>query len=296
MKVVGLGQCSIDYIALVDGYPEEDTKKEVLGFVMQGGGPAATALVALSRLGVKTSIIGRVSDDRAGSLIRSGLKEEGVDVKGLITREGGSSQQAFITVSRKNGTRTILWQRPTVKPVAPGEVEPSFLKGADFLLLDGLMLEASYRGAEIASKMDIPIMLDAGSLRPGMLKLASMCDYVVCSERFISGLGLSLKDALKKLAKGRTRAVTVTFGDKGSFTYHNGRVFLQKAFKVKTLDTTGAGDVFHGAYVYALLQGWDLKRTVRFASAVAAMKCTELGGRAGIPDLPEALKFLEESK
>ena len=296
MKALGLGQCSLDYVALVEDYPKEDTKEEVLDFTVQGGGPVATALVTLSRLGVKAAILGRVSDDSAGLEIRRGLKSEGVDVRGLLEKTGGASQQAFIMVNKKTGSRTICWQRPTVPPLTAREVEPTSFIGANFLMLDGLMTEASCRAAAIAARRDIPVMLDAGKMRPGMLKLASMCDYVVCSERFVSDLKLSIKDAFKKLATGRTRAVTATFGDKGSFTYHDGKVFLQKAFKVKTLDTTGAGDVFHGAYAYGVLQGWDLKRTVEFASAVAAMKCRKLGGRAGIPGLAEVQKFLKEQK
>ncbi|HEY4707147.1 MAG TPA: PfkB family carbohydrate kinase [Thermodesulfobacteriota bacterium] len=296
MKVIGLGQCSLDYVALVDDFPTEDTKEEVLDFTVQGGGPVATALVTLARLGVRTAMLGRVSDDLAGQEIRRGLKNEGVDVRGLVEKPDGASQQACIMVNGKTGSRTICWQRPTVPPLLARDVEASHFKGAGFLMLDGLMMEASKRAASIAAKRNIPVMLDAGSMRPGMLKLASGCDYVVCAERFVSDLKLSIKDAFKKLAVGRTRAVTVTFGDKGSFTYNEGKVFLQKAFKVKTIDTTGAGDVFHGAYTYGVLQGWDLKRTVEFASAAAAMKCRALGGRAGIPGLAEVQRFLKEQK
>jgi ribokinase len=296
MKVVGLGQCSLDYITLVDGFPAEDTKQEVLDFIVQGGGPVATALVALSRLGVKTSMIGRISDDRAGDEIKKGLREEGVDTKGLLVKEGGRSQQAFILVNSKGGSRTILWQRPTVSAITPREIDPAFFKGASFLMLDGLMAEASYHAAAIASKRGIPIMLDAGRMRPGMLKLAYMSDYVVCSEEFVGGMKLSLKEAFKKLSGGKAKAVTITLGDKGSFTWHEGKIFMQKVFRVKAVDTTGAGDVFHGAYAYGVVHGWDIKKTVEFASAVAAMKCRELGGRTGIPALQEAMRFLREER
>lgn len=293
MKAIGLGQCSLDYITLVNGFPIEDTKKEVLDFIVQGGGPVATALVTLSRLGVKTSMIGRVSDDRAGDEIRRGLRDEGVDTRGLLVKKGGKSQSAFILVNNKNSSRTICWQRPTVPAITPSEIDSALFKGADFLLLDGLMVEASIHAASIASKMNIPIMLDAGRVRPGMLKLAALSDYVVCSEEFISGMKMGVRDAVRKLSAKKARTVTVTLGKKGSVTMHEGRVFRQKAFPVKAIDTTGAGDVFHGAYAYGVLQGWDMKKTVQFASAVAAMKCTKLGGRSGIPTLNEAMRFLK---
>lgn len=296
MKVVGLGQCSLDYITLVDGFPAEDKKHEVEDLVVQGGGPVATALVTLSRLGVKTSFIGRISDDHAGDEIRRGLRQEGVDTRGLLVKEGGRSQQAFILVNTESGSRTILWQKPTVPAISPRELDPALFKGASFLMLDGLMSEASYHAAAYASKKGIPIMLDAGRMRPGMLKLAYMSDYVVCSEEFVGGLKLSLKEAFKKLSGGKARAITITLGDKGSFTWHEGRVFMQKAFRVRAVDTTGAGDVFHGAYAYGVLQGWEMKKTVEFASAVAAMKCRKPGGRTGIPTHQEAMRFLREGR
>jgi len=291
VKAVGLGQCSLDCITIVEGFPAEDTKKEVSDLVVQGGGPVATALVALSRLGVKTSFMGRVSDDHAGAEIRKGLRAEGVGTKGLLVKKGGKSQSAFIVVNSKNASRTILWSRPTVEPLAASEVDPALLRSASILLLDGLMMEASVRAASIATEMGIPVMLDGGRVRPGMLKLAAMCDYVVCSEEFASGMKTGVEEALKKLMRGRTRAVTITLGKKGSVTLHEGRVFTRKACKVKAVDTTGAGDVFHGAYAYGVINGWDIEKTVEFASVVAAMKCQKPGGRTGIPTLEEAMGF-----
>lgn len=294
MKAAGLGQCSLDYLALMKGFPAEDSKEEAAELLTQGGGPVATALVTLRRLGVGAAFHGCVADDLAGAEIIRGLKEEGVDARGVLVRPGGRSQQAVIIVNPANGTRTICWQRPTVAPLSAGEVDRSIMKGASFLLLDGLMAEASIRAAELALERSIPVMLDAGSMRPGMLKLASMADYIVASERFVTDLKLTMKEAFQRLSAGKAKAVTITLGDKGSFTWHSGRVFLQKAFKVRAVDTTGAGDVFHGAYIYGLLQGWEMKKTVRFASAVAAMKCRSLGGRTGIPGLKEALRFMKE--
>lgn len=294
MKVAGLGQSSLDYIAFVDAFPEEDTKAEVTGFTVEGGGPVATALVSLSRLGVKTYFTGRVSDDRAGSEIRRGLKNEGVDVRGLKVRKGGSSQLAFILVNRKTGSRTIFWQRPTVPPLSPSEVSPSFVKGKDFLLLDGLMMDSSMKAARVAKAAGVPVMLDAGRVRPGMLELAGLSDYIVASKEFADCLKLTPTDALKRLSLLEPKAATITLGAKGSVTWAEGRIFRQSAFKVRAVDTTGAGDVFHGGYVYGLLRGWDIKKTVRFASAFAALKCLKPGGRTGIPTLGATLKLVKK--
>ncbi len=296
MKVFGLGQSSLDLIISVKCYPAEDLKQEVLGFYEQGGGPVATALVSLSRLGVNTSFAGVVSDDDAGTKIRAGLLEEGVNIDALAMREGGASQKAFIIVNRESASRTILWQRPTAAELASGEVKGEWLRGADFLLLDGLMEGASIRIAELAAEDGVPVLCDAGSPRPGVLRLLPEADYIVGSEVFSDYFSTRPEEAVKKIAEYGPKAVTVTLGKRGAVTWQDGRVFSTPAFKVDAVDTTGAGDVFHGGYIFGLLKGWDLEETVRFASAFAALKCLEYGGRSGIPTLARTREFMRNSK
>lgn len=291
--VVGVGQCSLDFIASVKNYPLEDMKQEALDLTIQGGGPVATALVSLSRLRVRTVFLGQVSDDWAGLDIIKGLKEEGVDTSSVKIEKGGASQQAFIIANRKTSSRTILWMRPTAPPLSPVEVTPGVIKKGDILLLDGLMTDASLKAAGIAKKYGIPIMLDAGRVREGMIELAALSDYIVCSEDFAKGISPDIRVALKKLSLLSPRAATITLGKRGSITWADGAVFRQSAFKVKAVDTTGAGDVFHGGYIYGLLEGWDIKKTVEFASAFAALKCLKPGGRSGIPTLSRTLKFIK---
>jgi ribokinase len=310
-KVAGLGQCSLDFLTSLEAYPQEDTKAEVDSITTEGGGPVATALVALARLGAKTYFSGIISDDRAGKEIRVGLKREGVDTSALKCRRGGESQRAFIIVAGRAAKRTILWQRPTVAPLSAKEVTAAFIKGMDFLLLDGLMPEASIKAATIASATGVPVMLDAGSLRPGMEELIPLCDYVVASEGFARSYGKTLPGTLKRLVAAGTSVATVTLGAKGSVTLDGrkegrdgGRggacdgkrpqMFKTPAFKVVAVDSTGAGDVFHGAYIFALLRGWGLERVVKFASATAALKCTSAGGRGGIPTLSAVNRFIRE--
>lgn len=302
--VAGLGQCSLDYISVVDGFPAEDRKTEAEELIIEGGGPVATALVSLARLGVSTRFLGRVSDDPAGAEIRRGLKAEGVDTRGLRTKKGGESQTAFIIANRTGATRTILWKRPTVAPLSPDEVRPTHIKNSKFLLVDGLMHEASMQAASIARANNIPVMLDAGSLRPGMAELAALSDYVVCSERFASSFAKNPRAALGPIAAISTniRAVTITLGPRGSVTWTRsgtgarGEIFRRKAYRVKAVDTTGAGDVFHGGYIYGILLGWPLSRVVEFASAFAALKCTRPGGRTGIPTLAATRRLIKSQR
>ncbi|MBI5407884.1 MAG: sugar kinase [Nitrospirae bacterium] len=308
MKVVGLGQCSLDHLFVIDSFPAPDTKKEVMKWTISGGGPVATALVGLSRLGVACAFYGIIGDDESGVKIAESLRSEHINIDGLLIRSKSCSQAAFIAVEKGSGRRTIFWKRPSAKPLEPQELPDDFLNDAGFLLVDGLMAEASLYAARKAREKNIPVMLDAGRVREGMLELAHLCDYVVCSEEFARELMKPERDIFHKgganhysfnpeiavnyMKSFGVKAATITLGDKGSKTVSDGEIFHTPAFKVDVVDTTGAGDVFHGGYIYGLLQGWDLKEVVRFASAFAALKCRKLGGRAGIPSLEETKEFV----
>lgn len=301
MKVVGIGQCALDNLFIIDSFPIPDTKKEVLEWTIAGGGPVATALVGLARLGVECDFHGITGDDEGGDQIRESLICENVNIEGLIKRPGAVSQVAFIAVEKESGKRTIFWKRPAADPLTSHELPDNFLDGADFLHIDGLMHEASIHAVKKARKKNIPVMLDAGRMRKGMTELIHMCDYVVGSEEFAKEFsgntnGFEPEKVIKQMAKFGAKAVTITLGEKGSITLSDNKIFTTPAFTVNVVDTTGAGDVFHGGYIYGLLQERDIKETVRFASAFAALKCRKLGGRAGIPVLKETMDFLNETK
>ena len=298
MDVVGVGQCAWDYLTISNNYPEENSKQEVESWDEQGGGPVATALVALARLGIKCRFYGITGDDDAGDKIRHSLVHEGIDISSLRIREGSFSQSAFILIGKKDGKRTIFWKRPTGKELTQKELGKDFLTGSSFLLLDGLMKDTSFFAAQVAKRLNIPVMLDAGRLREGMLELAKSCDYIVGSERFANDLGWrdnadTFKKALKDLGIGHT---TITLGERGSVTFLKDDIVHVPAFKVKAVDTTGAGDVFHGGYLYGIMKGWPIKKTLTFASAMSALKCLKVGGRAGIPSLEEVNLFLAKQK
>jgi sulfofructose kinase len=296
MFVAGIGQCCLDYLIVVNSYPRVDTKNEVLEWYQQGGGPVATALAALSRLGIQCKFFGIIGDDYAGKAIKQSLIKEGIDVSYLIKRENTISQLAFIVIERGTAKRTIFWKRPTGEPLQQEDLRDDFLKGIDFLLLDGLMEDISICAAKKARALKVPVMLDAGKVRPGMLEIARLSDYVIASEEFAKDLGWHIDATVlhKEKEKIGVKVLTITLGEQGSITISGDQVFQIPAFKVKALDTTGAGDVFHGGYIYGLLQGWDLRDTVIFASALSALKCTKIGGRAGIPKSGEVIEFLKE--
>ena len=292
--VTGVGQCCWDTLAVVERWPAEDSKTEVGRWHEEGGGPVATALVALARLGMPGRFLGVVGGDELGPKIRRSLRDEGIEVGGLVTRPNAASQRAFIVVVPEQGSRTVFWQRPTGAPLQPAELPTGFLAGSRFLLLDGLLAEASLAAAERARAAGVTVMLDAGRDRPGMRELALQSDYLVAAERFLLDLGWDgSPDGFRTLAPTLgTPTVTVTCGSRGSLTWSDGQLFSVPAFPVAVLDTTGAGDAFHGGYLYGLLQGWELDVTVAFAAGVAALACRGLGGRATLPGLAEARAFL----
>jgi len=285
--VAGLGQCSLDYLCRIPAYPACDTKCEFNAFAIQGGGPVATALVLLSRWGVRTRFAGVIGTDDFGSRILDGLRRDKVDCSATIVRQKARSQFAFICVEQETGKRTIFWGRPTAGPYQPSELPDQFLQGVHALHLDGLFARASIHLAHRARGLGIPVVLDAGSLRPGMLELVRLTDHLIASERFARQFDPrgSVDHVVRKLGTLGPSVVTVTMGEHGSVSFWRGadRPCYLPALPVRPYDTTGAGDIFHGAYLYGLLKQWPVPACLRWATVSAGLSCTRLGGRAGIP-------------
>jgi ribokinase len=288
-KVIGFGQCSLDILGQVGQYPELDQKVELGSFLVQGGGPVATAMVTLARLGVDSSFIGAVGSDDFGQKIRQGLLDENVDCSFLQEVDNASSQVAFIAVD-ENGHRNIFWHRGEANPVVPYEMESLLSGGVEVLHLDGLHLQPAVCAAEMARDKGVLTVLDAGTFRAGMEELLPLIDHLVVSEKFArQATGeKAIAKALVLLARFGAQAVTITAGKDGSVSLEKGgEPVFQPIFHVDVVDTTGCGDVFHGGYIYGLLQGWALQHRVRFAAACAALKAKRLGGRTAIPCLAE---------
>jgi sulfofructose kinase len=298
IEVVGLGQACLDYLGRIPAYPREDGKVELMDLHTQCGGPASTALVTLSRLGIRTSFLGSISDDPFGIEIRKGLKKEKVDTTLLKVTRGFTSQFAFIAITKEDGTRTIFWNRGSVPHLTSDDVVLRPFANARIYHTDGLMLEASIEAAKQAKDMGMTIVMDAGTLRKGYRALVSLVDVLIMSQGFgeaLVGVDEPPEKALRTLAQWGPGEVIITLGAKGSMGWHDGNITFQNAFPVNVMDTTGAGDVYHGAYIYGLLQGWDMPERMRFASATSALKCTEIGARKGIPTLERVKAFIKKN-
>jgi ribokinase len=293
--VVGLGQCSLDILGSLDQYPSADSKCDLDKVLIQGGGPVATALVTLARLDVPGVFLGCVGDDDFGRRIVSGLEAEGVNCRNLLVDSGASSQVSFIVVEKNGGRRTIFCHRGNCRPLTADDLPTELICNSRLLHLDGTHLDAALAAARLAKEHGVITVLDGGSWRPGVEELLPMIDHLVVSARFAEYLvpGRPVQEALPLLLAYGCQAVTVTDGEAGCHTQSRaGENFYQPAFAVKSVDTTGCGDVFHGGYLFGLLQNWHLYKTVRFSAACAAIKSTALGGRTAIPTLREVDEFL----
>jgi sulfofructose kinase len=221
-----------------------------------------------------------------------------VDDSFLKITPGYTSQFAFIAITKGGGKRTIFWHRGSVPHLKAADVDLNPFPQAEILHMDGLMIEACQEAARQARGRGIKVVLDAGTMREGSLELASMVDVLIASERFtepLLGKGAPPKEVLEYLRQLGPKEVVITRGQEGSMGLSGEEIIVQDAFRVEARDTTGAGDVYHGAYIYGLLKGWDMRGCMRFASAVAALKCREIGARKGIPRLEEVERFLSKN-
>jgi len=292
--VVGLGICAVDYLCRLPHYPHLDEKTELTEFSMQGGGPVPTALVTLARLGAKVSYLGKVGDDEGGRFVKESLEREGVDSHGLVVSSGDRTPRAFVWIDGSSGLRSISADRTGLRNLQPKEISQDLIASGRYLLIDGKETEAALRAARWSRQSGAEVVLDVGSRRDKMEQLLGLTDYLVVSESFALQFGeTAAEEAAARFLFGfGPKVVVVTLGHKGSVCLSREGLFRQRAFTVPVVDTTGAGDVFHGAFLYGLLRDWKLRRTVRFASAVAAIKCGKMGGQVGIPTLVQTEEFL----
>jgi sulfofructose kinase len=296
IECVGLGLCALDYTFVVDRYPRLDDKIDAVSFSRQGGGPVPTALCTLSKFGAPSAFVGKCGKDNDGKLLRDELRRFGVNIRFLILDPDSRTPRAFIIVDKESGKRTVILDRTETSALSPDELDAAVIQRARFLLIDGREPETSLTAAMLARKADGEVILDAGSPRKNIGDLLPYVDHLVVSNRFSLDFTQEVDPgrAAVKLAHMGFKSVVITSGHRGNVgATSDGQLFQQEAFKVDVVDTTGAGDVFHGAYIYGLVRGWELPRILEFASAAAALKCTRLGGRRGIPELDEVQALIK---
>ncbi|MDP3938453.1 MAG: PfkB family carbohydrate kinase [Deltaproteobacteria bacterium] len=288
--VVGLGLNAVDTLLVVPEYPQFNTKIEITDHAQTGGGQVATALVACQRWGLRTKYIGAVGDDEAGRFQRRSLREEGLDISDLLEVPGAFTQMATIIVESRSGERTILWRRDEKLKRDPATLPEEAIARGRVLLVDGHEIPLSIRAAGIARARGMPVILDIDSVREGSRELLALVDYPVVSETFAPRLTgkAAIVEALREVQRLSAGGFAcATLGSGGALALSPEGDMRVGAAGVKAVDTTGAGDVFHGGFAYGLVRGWDLARTLRFAAAAASLNCTGYGARGGIRSLEE---------
>jgi sulfofructose kinase len=247
------------------------------------GGQVASAIIACQQWGLSTRYVGKVGDDSAAALHRSEFARVGVEAH-LLTARGCPSQQAFILVD-DNGERTVLWKRDERLTLRSEELQRDWIVDARALHVDGHDTAAATAAAGWARAAGVPVIADLDELYPGVEGLLKNVDYLITS-RDIPGRLAGENDLRKSLPAVRSRfdcrLAAATLGAEGVLAWDGTQFHYAPAFRVQPVDTTGAGDIFHAGFIYALLQGWMLPRQLEFACAAAALNCTAVGARGGI--------------
>lgn len=296
-RILVVGYNAFDVTVPVEGLPVADTKYEVPGILIGGGGPAATAAVALARLGAQVQLVTPLADDLPGRLQEDELRAAGVDIGSCPRLPGHLTAKAVILVDPALGHRTIFWSRGDLPLMSPDAMDPDWLDGSELLYIDGHEHPAALKLAPLARKKGIPVVMDAGSVREGSRELVSCCTDVISSEVFAPVLAGTADPAaaLFALASLGPERVAMTFGAGGMLALVDGSPLAVPAFDLPVIDTTGAGDVFHAGYALGVAQGRDFRQCLLLGAAAAGLKCGAWGGRPGLPDLSQVTQVLRSA-
>ncbi len=293
-RILVVGYNAWDVITPLPEVPPADSKFEVETIRAGGGGPGATAAVALARLGCEVRLATALAGDDPGRMQRAELEAAGVDLSLSPVFARARTPRALILVDPADGSRRILWTRGGLPSLAPDIAGPDWLDGIDLLYCDSHEPALCLRLAAAARERDLPVVLDAGTARAGMSELTPLCTDVISSEIFAPAL-TGVADppgALRALAALGPRRVGMTFGAAGCVGLDEGGFLHVPAFAVPVVDTTGAGDAFHAGYAFGTAAGLDFEECLRRGAAVAALKCRRYGGRDGLPTLSELDELL----
>ena len=289
---MGLGYCAYDILALLPDLPNFDAVAglHLTDLVHDGGGPVGTALATLARLGARTGYLGVLGDDREGHFLQDLFVREGVDVTRLRVRADVGTNVCLLLVEEATARRASLChQRVRTTDLTLGDVDRAYIQSARVLHLDGQFMPAAVQAARWAREAGLNVCFDGNHPRPGLDELLPLVDWLIVAESFPAAYtGLNrLDDAARVLLALGAEVLVATQGERGCQVWTGEDHFQTPGFAVQAVDTTGAGDAFHGGFIYGMLQGWNPRQVAIFANAVAALNCQTLGGRRGLPSLPQ---------
>ncbi len=289
----------MDTLVTVPRFPEEDTKMRAIASKEVGGGPVATGLVAVSKLGCSAAYIGNLSNDNGGSFLLKDFQKYGVDVNNVTVMEEYRSFASTIWLSEETSSRTCVFDRGNLPALQLNEMQTAAIKDATLLMVDGNELSAAITAAKLAKENGTKVLYDAGGLYDGVEELLPLTDILIPSEEFAVGHSgcASAEEAAKWLYDTyKPEVVVVTQGVKGGVIYDGEELQTYPSFKVKAIDTNGAGDVFHGAFAAGVMKGYSYLECCKFASAVSAIKCTGVGARESVPNYETVIQFMKDNQ
>ena len=291
--VVGIGENSVDLVYRVPQIAGPGQKVRATGCRRLLGGQVATTLCTCATLGLRTRYVGTFGNDEHGRLIRSELEQRGIDTSFAVVRYA-SNRHAVVLVDEGTGERTIVWQRDSSLAVRPEDLAPATLAGARVLHVDNVDEEAAIAAAKMGRDAGLVVTTDIDQVTDRTSELVAAATFPILAERVPQAL-TGESDPRKAIVALRQRhdgMLCVTRGARGSMLLVGGDLYEVPAFEVTAVDTTGAGDVFRGALIYALLRGDHPDSMLRFANAAAALSCTREGAIGGIPSLAEIKQIL----
>jgi sulfofructose kinase len=295
--VAGFGLNSIDLVAVVAEYPVSNSKQRLQRFARLPGGQIGTAMATCAKLGWRSRYVGSFGDDDLGALSRESLTSQGVDISAARTIAGATNQFAVILVDARSGERTVLWDRHPALNMDASEVPRDAVTSGRLLIVDCHMTPASTRAARYAREAGIPTIIDVEKVRPGIADLLQNIDAIIAAEEFPTALTghEDLGRALEVMGRDSGASVVcVTLGSAGSLAWCNGREIRTPPFQVDCVDSTGAGDVFRGAFAAGCLAmpDGDIEDVLRYANAAAALNCRALGSRGALPTAEEVEQLM----
>lgn len=294
-QIVGIGANVFDTLYRLETFPKEDSKQKAVSVTESGGGPCGTGLVAASKLGASCAYIGNCSDDSAGKFLREDFEKYGVSTEYMIPVENTGAFCSCIWLCDDTAARTCVFHRGTVPPTQIGEEAAKAIAEAKILMVDGNDLDAAVKGAKLARQNGTLVLYDAGGQYPGVERLLALTDILIPSEEFALGHTgeENAANAARKLWQLYSpKVIVITQGKEGGILYDGERILRYPAFPVEAVDTNGSGDVFHGAFAYALTRNFDYGKCCVFSSGVSALKCTRVGARKAVPGYDETIEFL----
>jgi sulfofructose kinase len=297
--VVGVGLNATDTLLLVARFPAYGGKAPFEEEILSPGGQVASAMVACARLGLRAKYIGSIGDDERGRIQMESLRGPGINLDHVQLRPNCPNQSAYIVVDRSTGERTVLWRRDACLRIDPEQIAPAQITCARLLHIDGHDTPAVAHAARIARQHGIPVTVDVDTVYPGFDRVLPNVDYLVSSSEFPAAW-TGERDpfaALETLQKEYgMKVAAMTLGAHGALARVDGRFVYSPAYVVDCVDTTGAGDVFHGAFCYAVLEGMPMREILEFSNAMAALNCTALGARGGIRGAEEVRALMARAE